>query len=391
MVAVEGLLRVVVRSLIKRLARLLSLLALISCSVQAVNLPATLTPEATSSPVPSPTPLPTAEPTAVPTETPATEPGAAVPPPVAPQGTEHTVLPGETLLGLALQYKVPIAAIQLRNGFGASTVVRAGQVLDIPPAAEWEGAATFWVVYLVEEGATLSGIAARYGLDLAALRAANNLAGGDLLRIGQSLILPLDVPAEVARIPDPTPIPVPPTSTPEPTETPVPGPTESPAPAAKAPDSSSPTPTGAPTPASVEPPPVDVAGWPGEVFRLINAVRGEYGLGPLVYNETLARAAQLHGQDCQQRGWCGHTGSDGSNVKTRVLRAGYDAAGWAECIVYSSSPQAAVHWWMDEVPPNDAHRRTLLSTWVTEIGIGVVPTGWGNYYFIADFGRPSGQ
>jgi hypothetical protein len=44
---------------------------------------------------------------------------------------------------------------------------------------------------------------------------------------------------------------------------------------------------------------------------------------------------------------------------------------------------------MDEVPPDDWHRRTLLSTWVTEIGVAVVPTGRGDYYFIADFGRPN--
>lgn len=43
---------------------------------------------------------------------------------------------------------------------------------------------------------------------------------------------------------------------------------------------------------------------------------------------------------------------------------------------------------MDEASHNDPHRRTLLSTWVTEIGVAVVPTGRGDYYFIADFGRP---
>jgi len=42
---------------------------------------------------------------------------------------------------------------------------------------------------------------------------------------------------------------------------------------------------------------------------------------------------------------------------------------------------------MDEASHNDPHRRTLLSTWVTEIGVAVVPTGRGDYYFIADFGR----
>jgi len=137
-----------------------------------------------------------------------------------------------------------------------------------------------------------------------------------------------------------------------------------------------------------ESPPADTDTWPTEVFQLINSARAEHGLPPYTYNETLELAAEIHGQDCQQRGECSHTGSDGSDVQTRVLRAGYDAAGASEVIVHSSSPQEAVAWWMDETPPNDPHRSTLLSTWVTEIGVAVVPTGQGDYYFIAVFGRP---
>jgi uncharacterized protein YkwD len=107
------------------------------------------------------------------------------------------------------------------------------------------------------------------------------------------------------------------------------------------------------------------------------------------YSEQLSQVAQLHGQDCLARGSLTHTGSDGSNVKTRILRSGYDAVGWAEVTVYSASPQEAVDWWMDEVPPNDAHRRTLLGSWLTEAGVAVIPLGNGYYYFIADLARPA--
>jgi uncharacterized protein YkwD len=120
---------------------------------------------------------------------------------------------------------------------------------------------------------------------------------------------------------------------------------------------------------------------------LINQVRSQHGLPPLVYNETLARAAQGQADDCAQRGWCSHTGSDGSDIKTRIQRAGYDPASWAECWAQRQTPQGAVDIWMDEVPPDDPHRRTLLTTWLSEIGVGVAQTDWG-YYFIADFGRP---
>jgi hypothetical protein len=51
------------------------------------------------------------------------------------------------------------------------------------------------------------------------------------------------------------------------------------------------------------------------------------------------------------------------------------------------TPQGAFDFWYYETPPNDAHRRTLLSSYLTEVGIGVVAADWG-YYFVADFGRP---
>ena len=146
-------------------------------------------------------------------------------------------------------------------------------------------------------------------------------------------------------------------------------------------------PPAAPT-TQAESPPVINEAWAAEVFQIINSVRAEHGLPPYTYNETLELAAQLHGQDCLEIGELTHIGSDGSNASTRILRAGYDAAGTAEITVTSSSPQAAVDRWMDEIPPNDPHRSAILSDWFTEIGIAVVPAGNTNY-FIVDLGRPS--
>ena len=308
----------------------------------------THTPTLTS---PPPPPLP---PTPTPTD----------PPPAEPAPITHTVQRGDTLLGLAMQYDLPMAAIQLHNGMGDSTIVQVGQVLSIPPQTGWEGASRYWVVHVVKAGETLAGIARTYGLDVETLQAVNGLADAGRIQVGQELVLPLDAPA-VALAPT-----LAPTHTPTPTPPPPP-------PAAPPP----------PTAAPAAPPPPDIAAWPYETVRIINQVRAAHGLGPLAYNETLAQAAQAHANDCIQRGWCSHIGSDGSNVKTRILRAGYEPTGWAECWAQSQSPQHAVDMWMDEVPPDDPHRRTLLSTWLSEIGLGVAKTTWG-YYFIADFGRP---
>ena len=286
----------------------------------------------------------------------------------------HPVEPGDSLWGLAVQYGVPMAAIQLQNDLGASTVVKAGDVLEIPPPGAWEEASTYWVVFEVADGDTLSGIAAQYGLTTAELVAANGLASADYLAVGQSLILPLKAPAQVL-VQAPTP-----TATALILQLPTPTPTLI-----------SPDPTTAPTVvvvATTAPLPADIAAWPGEVWRIMNETRAAYDLPPYDYNETLALAAQAHAEDCSQRGSCSHTGSDGSDIKTRVLRVGYTGS-YAECWAVRPSPQGVIDIWMDETPPNDPHRRTVLHTWFTEVGIGVAPSPWkGYYYVIADFGRP---
>jgi uncharacterized protein YkwD len=299
--------------------------------------------------------------------------------------TYHTVAPGDTILGLALEYGVPIAVIQLQNDLGNSIILQAGQVLEIPPVVGWEGASPFWAVYEVQSGDVLSTIAADYGFDAATLQNVNGLADADLLSIGQALILPLTVPADVALASNSAPA----TEVPLPTATSIPQVVAADVPVIQADETV--TPTDVPAPVAVAEPvlPADVAGFPAEIFRLINEQRAAFGLAPLVWNATLARAAQLHADDCYARGWCGHTGSDGSTMKERIIRQGYDPVRWSECWAWYGTPEMAVAMWMDEVPPNDPHRRTILSTWLTEVGVGVVPAADGRgYYFIADFGTP---
>jgi len=356
-------------SLVSLIALCLLFAMLASCATELTD--DTITPTGLAAPSVAPTRTtarpPTSPPTLISTPQPALVPTEPVPVERAP--VEHTVQKGDTLLGLAREYGVPMAAIQLQNGMGDSTVVKVGQVLSIPSQTGWEGASAFWIVHVVKEGETLVGIARTYGLKAEQLKMANDLADTGLIRVGQELVLPLDAPS-VAQ---------PPTA---PTDTPAQPPAPSPIPKTDLPAAS---PTSI-APAQAAPPPADVADWPRETVRLINQVRAQHGLPPLTYNETLARAAQGQANDCAQRGYCSHTGSDGADIKTRIIRAGYQPASWAECWAQRQTPQGAVDIWMDEVPPNDPHRRTLLTTWLSEIGVGVAQTTWG-YYFIADFGR----
>lgn len=289
-----------------------------------------------------------------------------------------TVQSGDTLLGLALAHGVPMAAIQLQNDLGNSIIVQLGQALVIPPPSAWEGASPYWIVHEVSAGETLSEIAQGYGLALDVIQGANGLADVDLLSIGQALVLPLtDLATARPVVAAPTPAPV------------AAAPEQAPAvqtPAADAPVAGAVTEVAAPV--AVAAPPADLGEWPHEVARIMNEVRATHGLPPLAYNETLAQAAQIQANDCSERSSCSHTGSDGSTIKDRVLRVGYAPASWAECWAIRPSPQGAIDIWMDEVPPNDPHRRTLLTTWLTEIGIGVAPGPWNYTYVIAVFGRP---
>jgi uncharacterized protein YkwD len=355
----------------------LGILAIFILLTYCVSRPSDAPPEPTTTPTPDISPTrPTSPAPTAPSPEPTASPEVVAPPtPSEAEETvlvQHTVQAGETLLGLAMTYDVPMAAIQRQNGMGTGTVVQAGQVLAIPGPEGWEGASPFWVLHVVQGGETLAGIAARHDLSVAEIQTVNGLTDAGMIRVGQQLILPLGGPA--ATQPPPTSTPAPPTPTSAPTPTDVPEPTAA-----------------APTfaPGSAASPPADVAAWPREVVRIINQVRAAHGLYALTYNETLAVAAQGHANDCSQRGWCSHTGSDGSDPRARIIRAGYTPASWAECWAMSLSPQHAVDMWMDEVPPNDPHRRTLLSVYQTEIGVGVADAGgWGYYYFIADFGRP---
>jgi uncharacterized protein YkwD len=97
-------------------------------------------------------------------------------------------------------------------------------------------------------------------------------------------------------------------------------------------------------------------------------------------------AAQAHAEDCARRGWGSHVGSDGAVLRTRLERAGYLGRNWGENWVQAPNAERAFDWWYGETPPNDPHRRNILSPRRTEMGIGIAETGWG-LIFVTDFGQ----
>lgn len=168
----------------------------------------------------------------------------------------HTVQPGETLSGIASEHGVSVDAIMAANKLPSRSLIRAGQVLTIPsplstsspsptptgvpsasPSPTPNPPATPGAVaspsalpttYLVQEGDSLTLVASRFGVSVAALAAANGLSTSSYLYIGQELTIPAPGQQPVG-----TAMPAVPTATnrpPSPTPTPKPEPTEPPAP-----------------------------------------------------------------------------------------------------------------------------------------------------------------
>jgi LysM repeat protein len=145
----------------------------------------------TRTPVPSATPRPSAtpEPTATlpPTETPLPTPTSA--------NRTYTVESGDTLLAIALQFDVSVAAIIAANpGINAESL-SIGQELIIPPAGTAPPASQATPVpttttYTVQAGDTFGSIAADLGTTSAELQRLNPNVDPTRLRIGQVIVVP---------------------------------------------------------------------------------------------------------------------------------------------------------------------------------------------------------
>jgi uncharacterized protein YkwD len=286
-----------------------------------------------------------------------------------------------------MNYGVSMAAIQLTNNMGDSIDLIAGHTLSIPGSTQWLGESYYWVVHVVRSGETLIGLSQAYDLTVDEILRVNAIADPDLIHVDRLLVMPL-AQLMVARAPQPSATAVLAAEAPAvagvqaaPTLT-----VSDAAPETASPAVITPAPEAAATTAPPPSAPAGPADWPNYILVRINQVRTEHGLNTLAPVPELTLAAQAHAEDCAQRGWGSHVGSDGAVLKTRLERAGYFGRNWGENWVQARNAERAFEWWYGEIPPNDPHRRNILSPYYTEIGIGIAKTGSG-FIFISDFGR----
>ena len=119
---------------------------------------------------------------------------AATVPLLAPPADATTVRvqKGQTLSAVASRYHVSVAALAAANGLANPDRVLAGTVLQIPapPGASAPTAAGGGQVVTVGLGQTLTAIAARYGVPVATLASFNGIANPNRLLAGSRLTIP---------------------------------------------------------------------------------------------------------------------------------------------------------------------------------------------------------
>ncbi|MDQ0373657.1 lytic transglycosylase domain-containing protein [Cellulomonas humilata] len=137
----------------------------------------------------------------IPTTSSAPAPAPAAPAPVA---AAYTVVAGDTVSRIAAKHGTTVAAVIAANGLDSRAFIRIGQSLSIPgaaaaataapaPAAVAQSAGS--VSHTVRSGDTVTAIAAKHGATVAAVVAANGLDSRALIRIGQTLTVPVPAPA----------------------------------------------------------------------------------------------------------------------------------------------------------------------------------------------------
>ena len=126
----------------------------------------------------------------------------------------------------------------------------------------------------------------------------------------------------------------------------------------------------------------------------LNAQRAKHGLPALASNAKLSAAAHTHNVRMADANQLSHQLPGEPGLGDRVSAAGYSWRSVGENIAWSSSrTEAGVLALQDsmynETPPNDGHRRNILSDTFTEVGIDVIEDPeHGKVWLVTDFGRP---
>ena len=102
----------------------------------------------------------------------------------------HVVQPGESLGHIAAEYGVDPVALADANNITNGNLIRVGQQLVIPGVTERDALEARGERHIVQSGESVSMIAAQYGVTVEAILAANSLDDPNTIVVGQELLIP---------------------------------------------------------------------------------------------------------------------------------------------------------------------------------------------------------
>lgn len=133
--------------------------------------------------------------------------------------------------------------------------------------------------------------------------------------------------------------------------------------------------------------------WATAVFSQINAERAANGLKPLRWSDRLSHSAHRHNLQMGQANTLSHQLPGEASLGDRVT-AFYAWSSCGENIAWNSRRSQAGALALEtamvnETPPNDGHRRNILSTSFVDVGVDVIDdSAHGRVWLTTDFGKP---
>ena len=125
-----------------------------------------------------------------------------------------------------------------------------------------------------------------------------------------------------------------------------------------------------------------------KVVALTNAFRVEQSKPKLKSSAALDKIANRYAILMASKDQSGHN-VDGKDAAKRLTEAGYAWTRELENVGWNFGQKDPVAWmvqaWKDS---KDGHREAMLSTEVTEIGVGVAKSSTGKFYFCQLFAKP---
>lgn len=109
---------------------------------------------------------------------------------VSSDAVVHVVQPGETMGQIAAEYGIDSIALADANGISNGNLIRVGQKLVIPGISQRDAIEALGQRHTVASGESLSGIAAQYGVSMEAIMALNSIDDPNKVFVGQELLIP---------------------------------------------------------------------------------------------------------------------------------------------------------------------------------------------------------